>query len=367
MKLIPKLAGLLWLAAAASTLAAPRTQNVFLITTDGLRWEEVFTGAEEMLLSRQWGNVGNTNAARARWWRETPEARRELLLPFFWGTVAKQGQLFGHRPLGSDVRVTNGKNFSYPGYNEFLTGIADPQIDSNDKVLNANTNVFEWLNTRPGFTNRVAAVTNWDVLPWILNTPRSGIPAWSPFAVPDGTRRLPVPVILDELAQHADTIWSGVTLDTFIRSAALHAVRELKPRAVYISYGETDDWGHNGEYERYLRAAHNFDRFLGELWSLCQSLPEYRGTTSFVISTDHGRGPAPVAWKSHGREMVDSAYMWLAVIGPDTAALGERRNVPPIGQAQIAATVAALAGEDFHAAHPRSAPPVAEVLGRPAQ
>lgn len=365
MKLFPPLIWFLWLAAAASTAAATRTQNVFLITTDGLRWEEVFTGAEEILISRQWGNVGNTNALRAQFWRDTPEERRAALLPFFWSTLARQGQLFGHRPLGSDVRVTNGKNFSYPGYNEFLTGIADPQIDSNDKVLNANTNVFEWLHTRPGFTNRVAAVTNWDVLPWILNTPRAGIPVWSPYPVPDGTRRLPVPALLDELAQHADTIWSGVTLDTFIRSAALHAVRELKPRAMYISYGETDDWGHDGSYERYLRAAHNFDRFLGELWALCQSLPEYRDRTAFVISTDHGRGPAPVAWKSHGREMVDSAYMWLAVIGPDTPALGERRNVPLIGQAQIAATVAALVGEDFQAANPRSAPPVAEVLPPP--
>lgn len=362
-----RLMWLLWLAAAASTTAATRTQNVFLLTTDGLRWEEVFQGADETLLSKEWGSVGDTNAARAKYWRATPEARREILLPFLWGTVAKQGQLFGHRPLGSDVRVTNGKNFSYPGYNEFLTGIADPQIDSNDKVLNANTNVFEWLAAKPAFRGRVAAAVNWDVLPWILNAPRAGFPVWSSFDVPPGTQRLPVPALLDELSQHDDTVWGGVTLDTFVRSAALHALRELKPRAMYVSYGETDDWAHEGHYERYLRSAHNFDRFLGELWALCQSLPEYRGTTSFVITVDHGRGPAPVAWKSHGREMVDSAYMWLAVIGPDTPALGERRNVPLVRQAQVAATVAALIGEDFPAASPRAAPPVAEVLGRPAQ
>ena len=29
-----------------------------------------------------------------------------------------------------------------------------------------------------------------------------------------------------------------------------------------------------------------------------------------------------VAWKSHGREIVDSAYMWLAVIGPDHTGSG---------------------------------------------
>ena len=42
----------------------------------------------------------------------------------------------------------------------------------------------------------------------------------------------------------------------------------------------------------------------------------------------------------------------------------ERTDLAPVRQAQVAATVAALLGEDFVAASPRSAPPVADVLGR---
>ena len=297
-----------------------KTQNIFLITADGLRWQEVFRGAEEMPLTKEFGNFGNSNAIRKDFWRETPEARREVLFPFLWGTVAKEGQLWGNRDMGSSVRVSNGHNFSYPGYNEFLTGYADPKINSNDKILNANTNVFEWLNTKPEFRGRVAASVNWDVLPWI-------------------------------------------SLDTFVGYAAKHAVRTLKPRAMYVSFGETDDWAHEGNYERYLRSAREFDRFIGELWALAQSLPEYRGTTTFVISVDHGRGPAPVAWRNHGKEIVDSAYMWFAVLGPDTTALGERSHTPLIKQAQIAATVGAFVGQDFHGAFPQSAPPIAEVVG----
>jgi phosphopentomutase len=133
---------------------------------------------------------------------------------------------------------------------------------------------------------------------------------------------------------------------------------------LYVAYGETDDWAHEGHYERYLRAAQGFDRFLGDLWARLQANPRYRGRTSLVITTDHGRGPAPIAWKNHGREIVDSSYLWMAVIGPDTPALGERTNLAPVRQAQVAATVAALLGEDFAAASPRSAPPVTEVLGR---
>ena len=345
----------LLLAGLSSRAAGRMTENVILVTTDGLRWEEVFRGAEESLISRDYGNVGDTNALRKAFWRPTPEERRKALLPFLWGTVAQKGQLWGNRDRKSDVRVSNGHNFSYPGYNEFLTGIADPAIDSNDKNLNANTNVFEWLSLQPGFEGRVVAAVNWDVLPWILNGPRAKFPIWSGFDVPEGTVRLDVPEAFSELVGPSRTIWSGVLLDTFVGYAARHAVRTVKPRALYVSYGETDDWAHEGRYERYLKSAHEFDRFLSGLWDLVQSRPEYRDRTSLVITTDHGRGPAPVAWKDHGKQMVASAYMWFAVMGPDTAPAGEREGTPLVRQAQVASTVAALLGKNFQAFSPRAA------------
>jgi hypothetical protein len=351
---------------APNALTAERqTRNVFLITTDGLRWEEVFRGAEEILVSREYGNVGDTNALRAEFWREDAKERRAALLPFLWGTVATRGQLWGNRDLRSDVRVTNGRNFSYPGYNEFLTGYADPKIDSNDKNLNANTNVFEWLNTLPAYEGRVAAAINWDVLPWILNAPRAAFPVWSGFAVPHGTQRLEVPEALTDLVEYGRTIWPGVLLDTFTGYAAKHAVKTIKPRALYVSVGETDDWAHEARYERYLRAAHQFDRFLARLWEMAQSMPEYRDTTTFIIAVDHGRGPAPLAWKDHGAQLHESAYIWFAVIGPDTQPLGERHDTPLVRQSQIAATVAAFLGEDFARFSGKASEPVAGLVQLP--
>jgi hypothetical protein len=372
LSLATRLRGSVWIAAFLSMVggaglecaaAETNTRNVFLITADGLRWQEVFRGAEDFALTKEFGNLGNSNAIAKLYHRPTPAQRREALLPFLWGTVAQQGQIWGNRDLGSDVRVSNGHHFSYPGYNEFLTGFADPAVRSNDKILNANTNVFEWLEGRPEFRGRVAAAVNWDVLPWILNAPRAGFPVWSGFDVPEGTERLPVPSALNEMVERGRTVWSGVLLDTFVGYAAKHAVRTLKPRAMYVSFGETDDWAHEGHYERYLKAASEFDRFIGELWALVQSLPEYRGNTSFVITVDHGRGPAPVAWRNHGKEIPDSAYIWFAVVGPDTPALGERSKTPLCLQAQVAATVAALVGQDFHGSFPRTAKPLPEVLG----
>src|SRR5688572_9030254 len=89
------------LCASCAVAADSKTKNIFLLTADGLRWQEVFRGAEDMPFAKEFGNHGNSNTIRKEFWRETPEARREALFPFLWGTAAKQGQLWGNRDKGS--------------------------------------------------------------------------------------------------------------------------------------------------------------------------------------------------------------------------------------------------------------------------
>jgi arylsulfatase A-like enzyme len=106
------------------------------------------------------------------------------------------------------------------------------------------------------------------------------------------------------------------------------------------------------------------DGFVAELWGTMQAMPQYRDTTTFIITADHGRGSGPEEWKEHGVEEKGSENVWIAVIGPDTAPLGERTHVAPVTQAQIAATIAALLGKDYHGAVPATAAPIADVLAR---
>jgi hypothetical protein len=91
-------------------------------------------------------------------------------------------------------------------------------------------------------------------------------------------------------------------------------------------------------------------------------MPQYRGTTTFIITADHGRGSGPTEWKDHGVEQKGSENVWIAVIGPDTPALGERKNVAAVTQAQIASTIAAFMGKDYVKDVPRAAPPIRDVL-----
>ena len=156
------------------------TENVFFITLDGLRWQELYGGIDEKLMVHE-DYVRNSDALREQFWADSAEERREKLMPFFWSTIVGEGQLYGNRDLNNRVDVTNGRNFSYPGYNEILTGFADDNVDSNAKIWNANKTVLEFVNEQPAYRGSVAAFASWDVFPYIINSERSGIPVNAAF------------------------------------------------------------------------------------------------------------------------------------------------------------------------------------------
>jgi hypothetical protein len=355
------LSALLVLLGLSHAIAAElKTKNVVLITADGLRWQEVFRGAEDLLMTKQHGGVKETNELRREFWRSTPEERRAALLPFFWSEIARKGQLWGNFDRGSVVRVTNGKNFSFPGYNEILCGYGDPRITSNDKKPNANTNILEWLHHQPSFHGKVAAFGCWDVFPFILNRDRAKFPVQAGWEIVDQPH--PKRDDLNRVLRETPRYWNNVIYDSFMFHTALDYLREHQPRVIYLAFGETDDWAHDGRYDMYLHAARGFDRSVQFLWNTLQSLPNYRDQTTLVIATDHGRGTGRADWKDHGERLPDSALIWIAALGPDTRALGEVQRTKELTQGQIAATVAALLGQNFPAQNPKAAPPIRQIF-----
>jgi hypothetical protein len=103
---------------------------------------------------------------------------------------------------------------------------------------------------------------------------------------------------------------------------------------------------------------HRVDGWLRELWETLQSMPEYRGKTSLIVTCDHGRGDNPGEWRSHNNKVNGAGYVWVAAIGPKIPALGVWSEHEPFMQAQVASTVASLVGEDFPLAAPKAAPPL---------
>jgi bisphosphoglycerate-independent phosphoglycerate mutase (AlkP superfamily) len=164
--------------------------------------------------------------------------------------------------------------------------------------------------------------------------------------------------VIQRLRQEARPPWKDSVYDAFVFHAAMDYLKAHEPRVLYVALGDTDEWAHAGNYERYLDSVARSDRWLQELWEAVSSRPAYRGRTSLLVTTDHGRGDGPEEWGKHGAEIAGADSVWVALIGPDTPPLGERHDHEPLTLSQVAATVGALVGEDFAAASGQAAPPL---------
>src|SRR5881396_3708927 len=60
----------------ADRLPRLKTRHVILVTTDGFRWQEVFGGADELLLSQTNSGMKNVDRLRRRFAGPTPQAGR---------------------------------------------------------------------------------------------------------------------------------------------------------------------------------------------------------------------------------------------------------------------------------------------------
>lgn len=330
----------------SSLWAQEPIENVILVTMDGLRWQELFGGADNRLIDKEIGNVDDPNRIREKFWRETSVERRNALMPFFWKVIAVEGQVFGDPEQGSQARVQNGRYFSYPGYNELLSGFADKRIDSNDKNPNENVTVLEWLHRKPQFEGKVAAFCSWDVFPFIINEQRSKIPVNAGWDDLDIFANESERKVYSEMKQRLPRYWQSVRYDIFTFKGALEYMKSKKPRLIYVGLGETDDWAHAGRYDLYLESARVNDDLIRELWEYAQSDETYRGKTALVITTDHGRGDGREGWKNHSEQLAGSENIWIAVMAPGVEALGVRKDIRVV-QGQVATTVAHLLGKDF--------------------
>ena len=322
------------LAFSSRTDAQKTVENVILITVDSMINNPDLTRDKDDIVSR--------------FSATTKEEAREKLMPWFWSALANEGQLYGNRWEENKMNCTNRFWFSYPGYNEILCGFSDPEIDSNEKKYNKNKTVLEWLHEKPEFAGRTAAFASWDVFPYIINDERSGITVNAGFSKARGKYLTYTEQLLNDLQDQIPSPWRTVRLDAFTHNYMMEYLKKHHSRGVYISYGETDDFAHDGRYDHYLRSAHQTDKWIRELWDFLQSDPVYKGNTSMLITTDHGRGHSPMTeWKSHGTIYRGSNEIWLAAIGPNIVPLGEVKKDMQIFQNQVAATLARLLGFDY--------------------
>lgn len=336
---------------ATSFAQSIKSENIVVVTMDGLRWQEVFGGADS-LLTFDTAATYSTDYVKENFWAPTADARRKKLLPFFWSEIASKGILLGNRQYGNYFNNANPYWFSYPGYNEIFTGFPDTNVNSNDKIPNKNENVFEYLNKLPEYKGKAVVFGSWDVYSYIFNAGRSGL------LVNDGYRELTGKLsagedLYNKLQHEMPKIFhAGERVDVATFHLAFEYMKAHRPKLIYFGLGDTDEFAHGGMYDFYLDAAQNTDDWIRQIWEYIQSTPGYKDKTTLLITTDHGRGLAKDGnWKHHGQRIAEASEMWFAAIGPSVKKKGESKEKAQAYQGQLAATIAAMLGKEFKPAH----------------
>ena len=320
-----------------------KTENVIIVTLDGMRWQEVFGGVDSAILNNA-QYTHEKDEIKKLLWSDDANERRKRLFPFLCTTITPEGQLYGDRNIGTNVNNANPYKFSYPGYNEIFTGYPDTAVNSNDKIPNKNTNVLEFINKQKGYEGKVAVFSTWDVSPYFLNKWRSGL---NVNADQDSISFGSASKLINDI-QKLSMKPNGERLDVVTYIAAREYLKEHKPKVLYFSFDETDEYAHQGKYDYYLGAAHAEDGMIADIWNTVQSMPEYKSKTTLIITCDHGRGDKiKDQWRDHGEKVEDAGHIWIAVLGPDSKPMGEVKTPTALYQKQIAPTIAALLGFHF--------------------
>ena len=348
-------------AAGETATARPlATRHLILVTLDGVRTQEIFGGLDEVIGAHDEQRLySEMPQMRERYGGATPEARRAALMPNFWNVLAPAGVVLGNAAHGNHVKVQNRMLWSSPGYTEMLTGGPRPEVTDNASGRAPHPTALEHARAALGLGfAEVAVIGSWDGFPlaaasrddaFLMLGAHDGLPA--AYSAPELER-------LAELRREVMGLWAEGSNDRLTFEIARRFVARQQPRMLWLALVNSDDWAHAGRYDRYLEYLHRADAMLGELWRLLQSDPAYRGGTTLLVTTDHGRGLTGADWAEHELAIPGSDAIWLLIAGPDTADIGEVTRSGTAWQGQVAATLLQYLGLDARDMDSEALPPV---------
>lgn len=283
------------------------TERVLLVVIDGPRDSETF---------------GDTTAAR-----DTTAS----LIPF----LSKMARSFG---VASRSMRNTGATKTVPGYTALLTGWKEKLPNTlvstfgieRPRFRPSHPTLFERLRKERGLPEEAA----------VLIASKRKLVRLAHSNDPDYGERF------ESRAQCGHRVLFGLG-DVDDKTTYERAIRELRdgdPTLLVVAFAESDERGHDGNWDAYRAAIRQADEYTQSLWRFAQSLPAWRGRTTLIVSADHGRHLDGVkdGFKNHGCECEGCRRILFAGAGPDF-----RRGVmldTPRDQTDVAATIAALLG-----------------------
>jgi hypothetical protein len=229
--------------------------NVIVLVIDGARYTETF------------GDPAHTN------------------VKFMWNNLCPQGTLF------SNFR-NNGATQTNPGHASIASGTWQ-YIANDGSERPSQPTFFEYIRCEKGLpqseTYVVAGKSKLNVCSYSAH-PEYGADCGSAV---DAANR-------DDIATY---------------QALLSRLQSDHPRLVLVNFAEVDVAGHSGVWDDYIQAIQIADSLVNELWSFIENDDYYAGTTTLIITNDHGRHTTN--FTSHGDGCEGCRHIMCLALGPN--------------------------------------------------
>lgn len=306
-----------------------------LVALDGVRWQEIFHGADPGLSAAR-GKGGDLVTA-------------EELTPNLHALM-RRGVALGDLDASSPF-LASGPNFvSLPGYTEMLTGRPSPCQENDCEVKPRPTLADAFRSVEGVSTDEVLVLASWEAIgrvsalapeSVVVSTGRGMRGNRSLFVAPDDAGMSPLFRAGEIASPSPGNGWYRP--DAFTRTLALARFERLPhPRFAFVGLGDTDEHAHAGRYGDYLEAIRRADRLLGELVAATDAWgPDAAADVMWFVTADHGRGPG---FRDHGRSARGSDASWLVAAGGPIPALGVLGATEAHHLRDLAPTILALTG-----------------------
>ncbi len=281
-------------------------QRLVVFVMDGVRSREVFDGSDTSISL-------------------LPKKYPTEILPKTWAKAANPNLLATNLILGGrgECKTGNDFQFSLPAYSEIFS--AKPQSAPRYSFVNSN----DWngklhFETIPDRLFKlgmdpasIALIGSWENLPRVFSKYKMGDTLLTPFYMDAGWNVLGL----------------GKRITRLDDSGTFEGVKEyLKghdPRVMFVVYNDPDQNGHHGSYEAYVSAIQRADDYTQRIKDILNgevTHPDdqefasgsyrksgYKGNTTYILMTDHGRGLTPVGWRSHDPVHPGSELIWAHI------------------------------------------------------
>jgi hypothetical protein len=311
--------------------AAPPDRAAVVVVLDGARWQDVLMGVDGEL------------ALQAK---IDPRAANVPTMPRLAELARTRGAVFG-APGSGTVMSASGPNFvSLPGYTEILGGRPPRGCESNQCPPTARATLADDVRAWSDSPRDVAVFSSWpDLVRVASNHPTSLVVSGGRSLRYNESVLREDAVVSDLLERGAGALaWPGEAdfrPDRFTAPLAIRYLEIARPRFLFLSLGETDEYAHRGDYANYLEALRFADDAIAKIVEALDRMGERGRRTTVFVTADHGRASD---FRDHGGKWPESARSWLVAIGAGVGSRGEIQGREERRLADIAPTARAWLG-----------------------